>query len=263
MTYKERLDMKKAKLEADYVRLETREDFEKAYEILGILMRYKFITKNDDRLSEEYYKRVWKQIGRTRKERFPMDVRTKETSYVRDWVYGYIPPVFPFRIDTLAHKGKRVEGVYEGEIEIESQELSMTIREIKEMLPAKKAFDSIVKIYKLENNKSISPRIVNDILNGKVRLYKVSVDSNCPSKYKCLGYMLIRFDEERNKTSVQIVLDNLKVIANFISVSEIYHKLKSVLQRELSKVKLPSEVIEILYFCDLKKYGKPAGSIGI
>ena len=192
------------RLEEQYEQYVANNEIHNAYEVLGKLMAYRLIEKDDYRLVKGY--KPYKAAGIDKDDRFPKDLR-KPGDYIGDWLYADLPYSFGAKLISQQHIGKRVEGAYECDMVYPERELSVGITLERSPKGASNSIESIALLYKEETGIIVETKQATDEARaGYIRVYRITIDSVIMHAYKDVGFVTVSKDKDTGEFKANIVV---------------------------------------------------------
>lgn len=193
-------------------------EVEEAYEVLGTLMKYRLIEKNDPRLDKSF--KLFKNAGISPNHRFLYDYR-RDYNYIAQSIYFECPRQFKFKLIGEKHWGKRIEGNYEGDVIVPEKVMEFSAKQVNTTITVQRALEEISKIYKETFNKNVNLKnVLAELLDGESKLYQISLCSEYNAVYRELGYILFYVGTE--SIVAKIILNHKRVKGNYIDLLEAY-----------------------------------------
>lgn len=221
-------------LESQYNMCMFNNDFAGAYEVLGKLMAYKLIEKDDARI--ESNNKTYVKAGIEKSHRFRLDYR-RDYGYIPDWLFGQLDYMGTCKCSTIEHWGKRVEGNYEGDTVFPSRVIDIRFTLCNTTRKIENAFDGISSLMKEHTGKVFNRSTLEGLCkNGVYRVYSIEVESSCISSFKNIGYAIIKMGESGINTV--LVLQYSSFIGNWLpiksSIQTIENTIKQLIHSESS-----------------------------
>ena len=180
-----------------------------AHETVKTMMEYGVIPKDDPRTSVKANmfggadgvnvkdSSSWGQFDYRRKDNL---------GYIPRYLFCKIANYEVFYVDTLEHWGKRVEGEHVGDIRIEAGTTKIKLTQDNLFTQARRDFEEIVKVFQSNKKSFPNPQDMLDMINaGVVRVFNIEVVGNIISKYRTLGYVLVKMDDTGRMTARTII----------------------------------------------------------
>ena len=229
--YEQFEDEMRASLEQQYQYNMLIGDRVSAHEILKTLMEYRLIPESDPRTKTDT-KVFGKDVNVKDSSNWGMlDYRRRENAgFIGKYMYSKLSEYKVFNVPTLPHWGKRVEGNYEGDIKITANtmkvrmSLMITSQQVKNAMEEIKAISDANKSNRMGNYEEL--RML--ALRGVMRVYKLEVVGNIISKYRLLGFVMIKVNNSGNLVAVTII--KYEALYNsWVSIQHFMNELKNAI----------------------------------
>lgn len=236
-TYKELIEYNefgediKETLESQYALFMLNHDYESAYKTLGKLMAYRLIEPTDPRIKKN--NSLFVKGGVDADHRFRLDYR-KELSFIPEWYFGDIESYRSFKVRTIAHGGKRVEGNYIGDVVFPSTEMTIRVDFCNTTKQVSNNFEAITKTVKEATGKNFkSEKLLTLCKAGVYRTCRIEVTSSCLARYVELGEAIIRAGERQNEAKLFMRTDS--IINNWIPIETVMQEIKSTIDKMMGE----------------------------
>ena len=250
MTYKELYERRKITYASQYEDAIAEENMEKAYKVIGKLMKFHMISPEDKILSKANFKK-FEKAGIDTEHRFDKDYR-KDSDYLPDNLFFDVPNHIPIDIVSEKHWGKRVELVYEGDIIVPERTYRFDIREKTSPTTANGALNAMKDLYRKESGGLELKVDWKEALElGNAKIYDVSLGNGQQFVFRNLGYVYVAISNK--KARLYTLLCNSDMIKTFINIKKAYDTVASALIGGLVEHGINVENIESKPLCDVKK----------
>ena len=249
--YKEFEDQLRQNLEGQYQYHIATHNYEAAHEVVKSMMEYRIIAEDDPRVSPDT-KIFGKDINPKKPEFWgTYDYRRKGySSYIPKYLFCNLKYRSVITSPTLDHWGKRVEGNFEGGIKITAFNRQFCIELANTARTVRNAMDDIASICK---NYKMTFSAYNSMLEmalaGVVRIYKIEVMGNIESRYRLIGYSMLKMDESgamvaRTLLKYEALYNNWIDIRKFINAAESAIKNCCSIETKFSLIIDPASALE-------------------
>lgn len=249
MTYKELYEKRRLKYAREYESALANKDIEKAYAVLGKLMKYRMIEPEDALVSKKNLK-LFEKAGIDPEHRFPKDYR-KDTHFLPDNLFFDVPNYMMIDIVAEKHWGKQIELGYEGDIIIPEKTYRYEIRERARYSDAMAAYRGMKELYKKETRNDLNVDWKEAIEYGHGKMYEVMLSFGQQFIIPHLGYAYVTITNAR--TLVVIMLKNTDIIKNYINIKKAYTAVMDAIVQGLVENGMSVDKIEVKPLCNIKK----------
>ena len=219
-------------LEAQYTGHLFNEEIPEAYSIVGKLMRYKLISKFDDRLSPK--NKTFTNAGILKDHRFSVDLR-KDTNFIPDWLYADLPTDINTVLVSKEHIGERRDFGYLVDITLPKREMEVKIKLMSTPISAKNEVEAFGKLYEQETGKKLNIKtIAEEAYHGCTRIYNIRIEATVLEKYRNIGQVLVYKSLKDNRFKVKLLVKSKALQYYFIDIRKAIASLKSALMRNLN-----------------------------
>lgn len=249
MTYKELYERRRIAYASQYEDALAEGNMEKAYKIIGKLMKYHMLDTGDKLLSKASLKK-FEKAGIDEDHRFEKDYR-RDAEFLPDNLFFDVPNYTEVSIVSEAHWGKRIELVYEGDIIVPEKTYSFDIREQVRPGSAFRALNSMKSMYKQESKLDLNVNWEGAIESGNSKIYEVTLGNGQHFVFNVLGYVCVHISNKRAR--LNILLSNSNMIKNHINIKKAYDIVAGALVGGLVDSGLNIANIEIATLCNVKE----------
>lgn len=238
MDFEEIKHQKMQALEARYTLAMSVKDQEKMDSIVGELMSFNAIEKDDARV---------KSLKRRKIPNFYKDYRSGD-SFVSNWVLGESPYNIRVVLHTEEHEGKRIEGVYEGTISVPSREMLLDVRAIKSTGQLSRVKEDIARIDKRCNREPVKLGSIFEekVASGEYVAYKIATAQGQNFLKSDMGYAIAVRSLEKDIIKVTIILDSLALKTCWVEPDKAGKGISSVVTKELKELNACKVVTKVV-----------------
>lgn len=211
----------KETLESNYYLSIHNKEFDRAYETLGKLMGFKLISADDPRIEKNNKSYIAGGIDKT--HRFTLDYRTSLT-FIPDWLYGNIKGLHKFKMDTIEHIGKRVEGNYEGDTVFHSHQFVIKIQSCGNNKAVDNTLDDVNKLLTKAGKKVTLSDIKEMAKSGAYRVFSITAESACIDRFKTMGAIIVKQGDSEIECSLIVNYESL--FENWLDIKDFLNKVQ-------------------------------------
>lgn len=235
MTFEEARNKKIEELEASYIKAMVEKNQERMDDIVGELMAIHAIEKDDKRV---------KSLKKRKVPNFYRDYRS-DMYFTSKWILGEYPYNMSVSLHTEEHKGKRVEGVYEGVIQVPSREMVLNVREIKSTGALNRVREDIENIDKRCNRKPVQlgSNFEQKVKEGQYIAYKIETAHGQNFLKSDMGYAIIVRSLEKDIIKATIIIDSQALKTCWVEPEKAGKEIRKVVIEELKNVNDECEVV--------------------
>lgn len=229
MDIKQMRAAKKNELEAEYLKCITESDSEGACKIVGTLISYHLIEKNDDRIQ--------KNSELFRKYKAEMERYTERFKTAPDWIVIRLPNSMRSEMVMEQHHGKRVEGVYTGDVIFPKRQINLVMRNLTGMRAIQNELEDFEKNYSTSIKKQKLTRdYIEAFESGEKALYKIEVESGVSFRTPHIGAVVISYKQNEQLVQAAILLNHEVLKSNYILIKPTYQRLRTDINKVISKL---------------------------
>ena len=249
MTYDELYEQKKVEAMSSYIGAVAEGDMNKAYNIFGQMMGFKFISDDNTLLSKANIGKFQK-AGIDKDHRFHKDYRV-DNDFVPDNLFYKVPVCDTIDIMSEAHWGKRVELVYEGDVIMPEKNYEFIIMAKTSLTSARGALKGMKELYKRESHMELEADWNHSIESGKSTIYEVALGNGQQFSFNTLGFVYANV--LKNNITLTIILSNSNMMKTHINIKRAYEGVADVLARNFVEAGVNIDNIKVKYLCNIKK----------
>lgn len=222
----------KHNLESQYTQHMINGEIPQAYNILGSLMKYKLISKFDERLSTK--NKIFAKAGIDKEHRFPVDLR-KDTNFIAEWIYADIPNEIKTTLIAREHIGERRDFGYLVDITLPERHLPVKISLLNTPISAKNEVEAFGQTFKAEMGKELNVKsLMEEAYEGCCRIYNIKIDTQVLEKYKNIGHVLVYRSLKDNRFKAKILLKSKALQYYFIDIRQALSLVKNIMTNSLN-----------------------------
>lgn len=250
--YSDLVEKKKAELEGAYAFRLAHEDIEGAYSVLCDLVKYRLIDSSDPRLSKKY--KLFKNV----EGKGNLAEEAQKTNILPLNILVELPNQAKLELTAEEHCSKRMEGSYSGDVLVPERGLPIKIRQCLTVKEAERELENFALRYQEHRKKSlITAPLMEDLLSGRRKIYKVEIDLNVPVTCRQLGSVIVTTNEQEGILVILVNLYHTALKSDFIKMDVAYKAVaKALTQSILAKggqEKLPYSVRTVAGFSQIAK----------
>ena len=208
-----------------------------AHETVKKMMEYGVIDKNDPRCQPGCPMFMGSDGVNTKDPSTwgYFDYRRKDNAgFIPRYIFCNISNYFIIETTTLEHWGKRVEGNYEGDIKINPAPVKIRVDQMNTQIKAKRAMEDIRDLFK---SKGTDFPKYDDTLEmvkaGVVRVLTIEFLGNIISRYRTIGYVLIKMDNNGCMTA-RVIIKYESLYNSWVSIEEFIRNIENALHNMVS-----------------------------
>lgn len=178
-----------------------------AHEVLKNLMKYRLIPEDDPRVSVKT-KIFEPDIDVKDQSNWGyFDYRRKDTSgFLGRYLFSELAGYSIFEVKTIEHWGKRVEGNYSGDIMVSSFNVKVKVSQMNTKITAKRAFEDMAHYLQMcGTSLSEYNSMLELVENGVIRMFTAEIVGNTISKYRTLGFGMLKMDNNGNLVARTVI----------------------------------------------------------
>lgn len=203
-------------------------DFVAAHENVKSLMEYRLITKDDPRTDKNT-----KIFGNKVNTKDPNNWgqfdyrRNPYADFLPKYLFCDLRYYVMFKANTYEHWGKRVEGVYEGDVKMGANSKTFRMSLVNTPKTVRDAIDEVSSIIKA-NGKNISnvAELKEMATAGVLRIYKIEVTGDIQTKYRTFGYVMLKMNNSGAMVA-RAVLKYEAMYNNWVDIKEFVANLEN------------------------------------
>lgn len=163
------------------------------------------------------------------------DYRRKDNiGFIPRYLFCNLDNYSIINMNNLEHWGKRVEGNYEGDVKIGSSPIKIRISQANFHNMAKRMMEDIRDIFKAKGTTFPNfEEMLEMVDNGVVRVFNIEFLGNIISRYRTIGFILVKMDNSGNMTA-RVVLKYESLYNSWVSIEEFMRNLESAIHHMVS-----------------------------
>lgn len=232
---------------------------QEAYNILGELMRFGLISKDDERLSDKYM-RAFKKAGVDIKRRFDKDMRKYDNGnsapeFLPDNLFEKeIPLDVTVTLTSKRHWTKRRELQYIGDIVSDERDITCQFALAKTSATVKRAIEDICKVYLEEKHKSLTMNTYKENMTGQQKIYRIVLGNGQHFLANEFGFVII--DTFANGVIyITIVMRDKLLYDRYIPIKQTYERVLDAITSCLD-IEANSEKLKVRYLTEPRRLYK-------
>ena len=251
MTYQELREQRKIRLITQYNKALQEEDYQKAYNIIRSLMRYRMLTKDSDVVKKANLNKL-KDKGVDITKMDSWDYRSKQgLDLIPENFLVKEPSTFNIDVLSISHWIIRRELQYVGNQLAPDKIVHFTVNRKTADIHNKLAYNCMRELYK--NLSKLELKTDWNLYDGSCHMYDITLSNNQSYVIRTLGYCESSA-YGKGGVIVRCLLDNEKLIEQNIDIIDTYDTIEKAFRKEFERLKLKgSMVFEPL--CNVKFLG--------
>lgn len=158
------------------------------------------------------------------------DYRRKDNiGYIPRYLFCNLDNYFVINMNTLEHWGKRVEGNYEGDIKVASAPVKIRVSQANFQTAAKRMMEDIRDVFKTKNTTFPNfDDMMEMVKAGVVRVFNIEFLGNIISRYRTIGFILVKMDNSGNMTA-RVIIKYESLYNSWVSIEEFMRNLEDAI----------------------------------
>jgi hypothetical protein len=221
-------ESKRKELEAKYVQYRAHNDLAKAFNTVKELASYHMIDHSDGRLGNK--SAMAEERADLHQQALNALRQTPEFSVIK------LPYSIKSSITIEEHWGKRVEGVYEGDVIFPGRDLELTITKIGQPKAVENSVSAMEKdLAAIRGKKRAVHGYMEKFAEGDSAIYKINTASGVSFRHPNIGYATVTYVNGNDTIQVAIVLRHDILKEQFIMVKQAYSNILLAFKKALNK----------------------------